>query len=194
MIITVLWEDARGVVSSGFGPHELLVSCVADEIGCPRAVPGRIIRSVPKKGNGNVLRTLLRDLDGRLARHGPVLAVFDQDRVRELWPEGARPTNCYTAIHAAFEEKAPGSYLLLLIERNTETLIEAACRVLRIPVPSSKPSPDQRDLPLIRIAREADRSRRDDLRGMVPSYDRIVRRVFEAVKKHPPVQCRASTI
>jgi hypothetical protein len=30
MIITVLWEDQRGAEAKGFGPHELLLSCVAD--------------------------------------------------------------------------------------------------------------------------------------------------------------------
>ena len=30
MRITVLWEDSRGVETKGFGPHDLLLACIAD--------------------------------------------------------------------------------------------------------------------------------------------------------------------
>ena len=66
MIITVLWEDQRGGMVKGFGPHELLVSCVADELRCARDEVKKLIVSVPKKGNGNVIRALEQELGIRI--------------------------------------------------------------------------------------------------------------------------------
>lgn len=31
-MITVLWEDSRGTAAKSFGPHELLLACVADDL------------------------------------------------------------------------------------------------------------------------------------------------------------------
>jgi hypothetical protein len=36
MRITVLWEDSRGVETKGFGPHALLLACLADKLGRER--------------------------------------------------------------------------------------------------------------------------------------------------------------
>jgi hypothetical protein len=73
VIITVPWEDRRGVATRDFGPHELLIWCVADALGMDGWDRGlrQIIHSVPKKGNGGV-RAALRGNLSMLAKSGPV--------------------------------------------------------------------------------------------------------------------------
>lgn len=44
MLVTVLWEDQRGTQARGFGPHELLLSCLADELMVSRECRGRLPR------------------------------------------------------------------------------------------------------------------------------------------------------
>lgn len=83
MIVTVLWEDQLGSEARGFGPHELLVTCLTEELGMDRESLRRCIFSVPKKGVGNI-RTELRKNIRRLTRSGPVVAVVDRDNVIDL--------------------------------------------------------------------------------------------------------------
>src|SRR5688572_20489274 len=125
MIITVLWEDQRGVEVKRFGPHELLVACLTDELGY---FPKRLVASHPKKGNGNVRLALSKDF-ARLAKSGPVLAVLDRDKIRDLW-RAQRPSDCMTSISQTFRQDVPGNYDLVFLVSNVETLIEVACTAL----------------------------------------------------------------
>ena len=54
MIIKVVWEDQLGVTARGFGPHELLLSCIVDVANCDRAKLGQCVKAHPAKGNSNV--------------------------------------------------------------------------------------------------------------------------------------------
>lgn len=173
MKITVLWEDKRGGIIQGFGPHDLLVSCVADDLQCaPEALKGTVV-PVPKKGNGNVMRALEQDLD-KLRRSGPVCAVLDRDKAPELWPAGQRPPACLSGIRTAVSERARGDYELVLLIENMETLVEACCRAMMTDMPRAKPSPDTRDQILRKLVWSEPESR-TNVRNAVPSFDRLVR-------------------
>jgi hypothetical protein len=65
-----------------------------------------------------------------------------------------------------------------LLEENTETLILAAREELAMAPPRGKPSPDDRDRILSKLAWNPERTLRDGLRRAVPSFDRLVRRVL----------------
>lgn len=173
MKITVLWEDKLTVLARGFGPHDLLVSCVADDLQCaPEALKGTVV-PVPKKGNGNVMRALEQELD-KLRRSGPVCAVLDRDKAAELWPAGQRPPACLSGLRTAVSERARGDYELVLLIENMETLVDACCRAMMTDMPRAKPSPDTRDRILGKLAwGEADA--RTIVRNAVPSFDRLVR-------------------
>jgi hypothetical protein len=171
--ITVLWEDQRGGIIKGFGPHELLVSCVADELRCTRDGVKHCVIPAPRKGNGNVIRALKQDLD-KLSRSGPVCAVLDRDQAVNLWPAGSRPATCLSGIRAAVAGLAPGDYELILLDTNVETVVTACCGALGSVAPVSKPSPDERDRILTRAAWSA-ASTRASVRSAVPSFDRLVR-------------------
>jgi hypothetical protein len=171
MRIVVLWEDKRASIKR-FGPHDLLVSCAADELQCARDEIENYIVSAPKKGNGTVISALQQDAK-KLSRSGPVCAVIDRDKVQELWPAGQRPPACLSGIRRALAAKAPGNYELVLLIDNMETIIEACCQATRSDMPRSKPSPDTRDRILRKIA-WGDASARASVRGTVPSFERLV--------------------
>ncbi|MEX1368630.1 MAG: hypothetical protein AB1Z98_36215, partial [Nannocystaceae bacterium] len=84
MQVTVLWEDQRGMQARGFGPHELLVACLADDLGIDRQQLKSFVSSHPKKGVTKVRAALVRDLP-RLSTSGPVVAVVDRDKALDLW-------------------------------------------------------------------------------------------------------------
>lgn len=178
MIVTVLWEDSRGVETRDFGPHELLLSCVADELEVD-AWDRRLrdgIESVPKKGNGGV-RTALRDKLVMLAKSGPVFAVLDSDRAHELWRPAVAA--CKTTVRTQLQADAPGDYTLVLLVENVESLVDAVLvgrGLPRLPL-GKKPNPNERD----QILRGAlgDPALRGRVRKDCASFDRLVRKVGE---------------
>jgi hypothetical protein len=177
MIVTLLWEDERGGVAKGFGPHELLLSCLVDDLGLPRELLLQRVNSLPKKGRDN-LRTALQHEFRRLARYGPVLAVIDKDKARDLWKGRAQPPSppCMSGMVARLHEDAPGDYDVVFLEENMETLVDVVCKANGQPLPSIKPRPDRRDQ-LLMPAAWASASVRHAIRSGCPSFDRLVSRV-----------------
>jgi hypothetical protein len=182
MIVTVLWEDQRGTETKGFGPHELLIACLTDELTITRERLVGLLKCHPKKGNGNVRAALQRDLD-RLSKSGPVVAVVDRDKIRDLWkPSGEQPPDCIAGIASRFRSDAPGDYELVLLVDNVEDLVRAACTARRVDVPTAKPTPDERDRILARCAWDLPHAR-SDLRNSMPSFDRLVKQVAQALRR-----------
>jgi hypothetical protein len=110
MVVTVLWEDQYGRDVRAFGPHELLVACLSDELSSElpdvtRHQVQKIVQSHPKKGNAGIRKALQRDLP-RLKKSGPVFAVVDSDRVRDLWKHsGISAPNCRAAWQVSADER-----------------------------------------------------------------------------------------
>lgn len=180
MIVTVLWEDQRGVEARGFGPHDLLLACVADELGIDYKRLRDQVTSSPKKGVSKVRTELQRNFR-RLANSGPVIAVVDRDKVIDLWKHSMPPSDCMSGITARFRKDAAGDYDLIFLVRNMETLIEAVCRAMRQDTPSRKPTPDQRDRILRRAVWGGTPEVRAAIRRDCPSFARIVTRVARAL-------------
>jgi len=186
--VNILWEDQRGVQTKSFGPHELLIACVADELVMPRGhlwvrardALQRIILSQPKKGIGNVRVSLQRDVG--LLDDGPVFAVVDRDKVRDLWKEGP-PPDCMSGIADRFRQEAPGNYDLVFLVQNVESLVEAACLATNAAVPQKKPDPDRRDRLLVQAVWTTVETH-DKLRQSCLSFDRLVRRVADKTRPH----------
>ncbi len=174
MIVTVLWEDQRGGPEKGFGPHELLVSCVADELSCDRWVVDKrkAIRSVPLKGRDNVVAFLKTKLS--LLSNDAVCVVLDRDKVLDIWSGKEGPSDCIASIKQALIEEAPGKYELVLLVDNVESLVKAGCEAAGLSLPPTKPNPTGRDQ-LLRPAVHGQRKVRDRVREDVPSFNRIVK-------------------
>lgn len=182
MIVTVLWEDQRGVAAKGFAPHELLLACLADDLEIDRESLKRSVESHPQKGVGNVRRSLERNIL-RLTKSGPVIAVVDRDQIHALWPPKPPPPSCMSGVMARFRRDTPGAYDLVFLVRNMETLIDCTCRAIGRGSPPGKPSPDQRDQ-LLMPAVWGVSSVRHTIRETCPSFDRIVKRVRHHLELH----------
>jgi hypothetical protein len=180
--VTVLWEDQRPANAKRFGPHELLVACLADEIAQARDTLSPRIISVPMKGNGNVLRAIQQNL-GRLGEAGPVCAVFDRDKIRDLVGGGSAPL-CMSGIKRLILAEVPGEVELLLLDQNIESLVNACCRVAGVEAPIAKPRPDLRDRVLGRTAWSTS-GERAKVRAAVPSFERLVRWVARQLNEVP---------
>ena len=181
MRITVLWEDSRGVVSRGFGPHELLVAYVAAKLGRDRREVNSQISSVPKKGAGNVIKALQKDLT-KLTKTGRVFAVIDRDKSREIWKPAPLPVNCMTAIRKRIAEYVASSeYDLVFLVQNMESLVDACDAGARSRLGGRKPTPDERDLILAKAAWDAPTTPKPNVLSNCPSFARLVDRVGAAL-------------
>jgi hypothetical protein len=174
--VTVLWEDQRaGGPVKGFGPHELLLTCVQEKTGRSREELKRSIRPVPKKGVGNVLNALRVDLP-RLENSGPVVAVIDRDKVLNAWMAPERPYDCMSAIRKRIAEDARGGCDVVFLIRNMEDLIDACRFVLGQEPQRRKPGPLDRDSILAKAA-WSPQLRRADILARCPSFGRLVDRI-----------------
>jgi hypothetical protein len=193
MIISVLWEDQYGAAPRNFGPHVLLVACVADARRCDRSLVQRFVIPNPRKGNAGVREALQED-GARLFDDGPVFAVLDRDKVRELWKlPGPMPPECMSAIAERFRQDAPGDYDLVFLVDNVESLLRASASILEQEAPKHKPTPNERDRILARLA-WSDAAKRGRLLELCPSFERLVTRVAAQLAGHmnPPLPSSAS--
>lgn len=177
MIVWVLWEDQRGEGIKGFGPHTLLLSCLADDLG-PRfdyVFLKQRVRASPKKSSSKVLAAL-RDNLKPLLDDGAVFAVFDRDQVHRLWHE--QRVRCRQGLRDRIRSEAKGDYEILFLEENVETLTAASSRALDKVAGGAKPTPEERDSLLNHLAWST-LDRRTRVREQVPSFDRLVRKIGE---------------
>ena len=179
MIVTVLWEDQRAA-GKGFGPHELLVSCLADELATEASTLKKRVRSHPKKGNAKVLADLKLNA-ARLRNSGPLFAVIDRDKVRKLWSAADAPTDCLSGLGKHFHRDAPGDYELVFLIQNVESLLDIAADVLGEAKLRSKPSPDERD-GLFQRCTSVTSEVRLRIRQGCPSFERLVQLVAKALR------------
>ncbi len=189
--VVVWYEDSRSPRSEGadFGPHDLLVSCLADEFDGREGLHQEFFRrrselkrhlgACPLNGNGALLKRC-RQLLANLDRSDISVAVFDFDRVHELLPpaeRGAARSVCKRELRRLLVEPQVGGrpsgqlHVTFLVE-NTESLLAA----LPSP-PQKKPDPAERDRLLRPVWSSPDRMERNRLRRVVPSFDYIVKRV-----------------
>jgi hypothetical protein len=128
MPVTILYEDsaADGDVRN-YGPHRLVVQCVADRLGV-QAWELRTLTPVPKR-SASKLRNECKRIPARFGRDGSwIIAVYDSDRIR---PGLGLDSSCCKALvrERLRDECAWGEHLgVVLLERNVESLIEAVQR------------------------------------------------------------------
>lgn len=184
MKLTILWEDQRGTVGKQFGPDVLLKACLRD-----RGVePGDVV-ALPKKGNGNVVAALKGEY-APLAKSGPVFAVLDSDKVTKLWSNPPSTTckadwadrivrDCQAA--QAGHQLTDRRQLVFLVD-NVESLVAPCLTALGEPPLAAKPSPNDRDRVLSKVA-WADAHVRKDVLKACDSFERLVELVAAKLSK-----------
>jgi hypothetical protein len=148
-----------------------------------RSLYRRQISSLSEKGVGNVIKKLRQDLP-KLTKTGPVFAVIDRDKAREIWKTDP-PADCMTAIRERIRKEATsGDYELVFLVQNMESLIDACDDGFRSRLGGRKPTPDERDSILGRVAWETP-SRLPSILKNCPSFERLVIRVVNALALAP---------
>lgn len=174
----VYYEDQRAVGGGAtYGPHMLVMACVADETGGDAWALAKQVAPNPKKGDSKLLKAIAADMD-RLER---VIVVFDDDQVRRLL--GLEKNACKTSVLERLRHglEDTGSADVILLERNTEDVVHACCEALPRQPPEGKPTPTERDA-IMMAAATAPKLVRDAVREKIPSFDRLVRAVKSAVE------------
>ena len=194
--ITILYEDRCGEGQiREFGPHALVQQCVCDAIGKePWALKREIIlHGIPKNG-ATKLRNECRSDRPKFGRDGShVIAVYDDDRIRDFVKVGA--PGCKEQVkHVLRAESRLGDKLqIVLLERNLETVVATICEC----DPAIAP-PEVQDNALRRkklfdrdivlknaAAPTAERRRlRDQLLTRVPSLGYLVNKIVALYRHH----------
>lgn len=186
--ILVLYEDSRSG-SGSFGPHDLLAALVADQTGKSVWEVKQSARERPLRGIDKLLKALSDP--GRLSNlvpgGVPILAVVDGDRIREHM--GLKRNAPARQVEQELKESCnePDRITVVLLERNVESLVEAArdCDENFMPdriADALMKDINARDLVLQAVAFDAGRrDLRDCIRKRVPSLERAIATIAEAV-------------
>lgn len=169
--IYVLYEDRRGPVAQ-FGPHELLVSAVADDLGEDRAKVKDVIHAMPKKGDSNLLKACTQEVTRIGAGGEPVVAVFDDDRVRRLLKLPHETPKRAVAAQILADSSGKAQLIIRLLHANTESLVDACATCLGYKE-APKKHPDARDKVLNAAAWDTPDLRRR-VRERVPTFGCLV--------------------
>jgi hypothetical protein len=170
-VALVVYEDSRGE-NGDFGPHELLMALVADEVEGNFWKVRQSCECVPAKGITKALKAIASlDRFRKLTKPGaPVLVIFDNDAIREKLslPPGATEAQVIGAIQKRCDQ--PARLTIVLLQQNTETLVNAEADCAGSPRP--RKGLNERDMALLSVARDAGRrSIRDCIRQRVPSIE-----------------------
>lgn len=111
---------------------------------------------------------------GRAPIEDRIVAVFDGDRVRELY--GLESSATHEEIERAIRRHARLEVHLVVFDRNVETLLKVAAEILGEQRPSKK-TPVLRDELLGRL--RVDRRRRAQAEERFPGLEALVTRLFE---------------
>lgn len=167
--IAVLYEDKLAASKArNFGPHVLVLTCVAEQTKCDRERLGQNVHGIPRKGIGNLLADCRAPILGD--RYARVIAVCDDDKVREHL--NLPTTACKDQVRRAIG--CGPSLHLVLLTRNIETVLEAAIKVLGRRPLTGKASPLERDGILLNLAYQEKADRRLEVLEQVPSLRYLV--------------------
>ena len=124
-IAIILYEDTRGA-TQGFGLHDLVMACVADELGVGLVETKRMAEGRPLKGVANLLKAC-RDVRRLAPRGEHIIAVIDNDQIRAQLSDMDPRADDATVIRTIREKSnCPEQLDVILLYKNTESVIEAA--------------------------------------------------------------------
>lgn len=131
------------------------------------------LRSMPLKGDSKLLKRC--ESAGAIGHGAPVIAVFDDDRVRRLLSLPA-PTPKRTAAREILKlSGSPSCLVAWLLVKNTESLVHSLADFYAVATPPKRPI--ERDRILNRAAEGSQRTARQHVRDAVQTFDCLVRGV-----------------
>lgn len=192
----ILYEDASGP-RKGFGPHELVLRCVADDYVAPQAFGSSRHYTLSRRLDGRPMKGVDKVLNGcenieRIVDGGQRLFILvDNDRIRRhvRLPSAASSEEVQAAIRALCP--LPNQLHITLLEDNAESLIKAAAdcdpNIDRVRVAEAlRKKLMSRDLVFESVARGQRRDVRDCVRQCVPSFDGFIRALVAWLQSTEP--------
>jgi hypothetical protein len=175
--IAILYEDERGPVRD-YPLHTLVCACIADRSDRLLADVQALLRAVPKKGDSKLLEACREEVERM--REATIFALFDADGLaRLLRKPGETPlAELRSALESSFSAGRPRIYLL---ERKTETVVEATADCLQRPRPQTK-NKIERDK-LLASGAWGSRDARTCIQDRVPSFAAFVDAVGAALQQ-----------
>jgi hypothetical protein len=178
--VYILYEDSRAGDRPEYGPHDLVVQCVCDRLGC---MPWQLrpkLEARPLNSNSKVREHCRGRLFDRLVcSGGVVVAVYDDDKIRHIVNLPRALVNiCKQQIVPELKKDCPRPGLLqvVLLHRNIETLIGVVADL----APAGK-FPEH----ILALAIEKkDRNQRDRILKFAAGHER--RHIREEILRHMP--------
>jgi hypothetical protein len=174
--MVIFYEDQRGDERE-FSLHTLVVIAVAERLGLPESQVKPQLRPFPAKGDSNLLG--ICEFDVPDMREHCFVALFDADKLHRLLklPRESTPD----VLLAALRQRCTDQRLhFMLLDRNTETVVDAAAECLEQPLPEAK-THLVRDK-LLRALARAMPSARDCVREKVPTFAAFIDGAAELLK------------
>jgi len=137
----------------------------------------KCLKAIPKKGDGKLKAALSSDDAKRLVKLGPLIAVFDLDKVRKCY--NLNQNCCKKEI---IEEIYKNSGLttqnltVVLLDSNVESLLACCCNILGLQVPIQKPDLNHRDQICAKMSKASDKL--EILEKQMPSFARLVEKTL----------------
>lgn len=182
MRVTILYEDQNSPANQ-FGPHELLKRCVKKKLDVKNYSKLGTLVPIPKKGDGNLKKTLKQD-GARLSNSGPLIAVFDMDKVRRCYnlDTNACKTMILNKIYLD-SELSRQQLTVVLLDRNLESLLDCICQLLGQSSPTKKDL-NRRDIICSDMQMAGD-DKLNSLQSLMPSFGRLVEKVAQTLRSCP---------
>lgn len=187
--VCVLYEDQRGPQRS-FGLHELAKACVRDRLEPqPRHEIDQALNDCrPLRGDSNVLKKFREDVDNIAADGRPVVAVFDNDRIRRLLQLPAKATDAQV-LQEIRKGTSSNRLHVILLNRNMESVIKAAHECdpsisqESVDLAISNKDRLERDVILTRLTGAQFKVVRDCIREKLPSFQELVDLLCELIQR-----------
>lgn len=185
--VKILYEDQAAGPIHEYGPHNLVCWLLWDRVREAGSMMrfheiGARVRAFPKKGVDKVRSACVQDLRN-LANDGSlVIALVDNDRIREHLDLQADA--CRSRTTAAFCEGCADADRLrvVLLEKNMESVVAAVREALgEVPV-AGKPTPLERDKILRRICGELAADKRRSVASRVSSLSYLIQKIDAELK------------
>lgn len=175
--IAIFYEDELVAGSKLFPLHLLVVACIADDLEFALKDIEPFLKAYPMKCDSKLL-TACKSEPHRMREHH-ILALFDADQLHRLL--GLRGDTPRPTLTSALQSQIPDPRVrVFLLDRNTETLVDATADCLGRERPGIKDKLNRDDF-LARAAWDHSRASRDCIREKVPTFASFVDAVIPLV-------------
>ena len=192
IVVRILYEDQFGP-QNRFGLHRFLLRCACDdcEIDDTRLyMADQCLDCIPKKGNSKLLATIRQELAHLSHGNVRVIAVFDNDKVRDLLALPADVSD-ESVVHAITDGQDHAALRVILLKENAESILQWADECGANFDPADREAAVRRkelgarDALFGRITASAKKTIRDCIREKMPSLGPLIDTIANILRPIP---------